>query len=139
MTLLIIDIISELPMNEPSLRFNGHLCFCALVYWRIVQFYIVCRLGVDTMPAAVRHCILGTSSLAILFGTACESSSSLRATAISMIRMRGLLGSTYAKHACHSHRLYRNKLVSEVLRREEDASDDEDEIPLSRRRRHDLG
>ena len=127
-------------MNEVSLRFNAHLSFYALVYWLIAQYCIACRLEVDKMSAAVQHCILGTTSLVILLGTACESSSSLRAKATSMIVSRGLSGSTYVKHYRRNHCLYEDKLVNEVLRREEDASDDEDESPPSRkRRRHDPG
>ena len=132
-------MFSELPINEPSLRFNDHLSFCALVYWRIAQYCIACRLEIDKMSVAVQHCILGTSSIFILLGTACGSSSSLRATATSMTGARGLSVLTYAKHSRRSHCLYGGKLVNEVLRREEDTSDDEDEFPPSRRRRHDPG
>ena len=84
----------------------------------------------DTMSAVLRHCILATSSLAIIFGTACESSTSLRASATSIIVVRGLSASTYAKHARHSHRMYGDKLANEVLRREKVAPDAEDELSI---------
>ena len=56
-----------------------------------------------------------------------------------MIVARDLSGSTYVKHSHRNHCLYGYKLVNEVLQREEDASDDEDEFPLSRRTRHNAG
>ena len=93
------------------------------------------------MSAVVRHQIIVTSLLVILFGTTCELSSSLHAKATSMIVARGLSGSTYIKHSRRNNYLYGDKLINEVLRREEDASDDKDEFPPSRRRRrrHDPG
>ena len=33
----IVHILSELLINEPSVRFTGHSFFCALVYWHIAS------------------------------------------------------------------------------------------------------
>ena len=105
------------------------------------------------MSATKRHCILVTSSLVILFGSACKSSLSLRTTTTSFIRAQGLSGSTDASilavataysESNWSMILQREGVEraitprqenQEVLRREEDEPDDEDEFPPSRRRR----